>query len=86
MALEPLRIALIAEDFPPDFGGTHIYNLELTRDAIEPLKPGLSDGTLDSLPAMDEPDNLGLLRDLGHLAAQRDIQDEHFPTRFDLKE
>jgi phosphatidylinositol alpha-1,6-mannosyltransferase len=31
MALEPLRIALIAEDFPPDFGGTHVYNLELTR-------------------------------------------------------
>lgn len=35
MALERLRIALIAEDFPPDFGGTHIYNLELTRRLLD---------------------------------------------------
>ncbi len=35
MALERLRIALIAEDFPPDFGGTHVYNLELTRRLLD---------------------------------------------------
>ncbi len=35
MALEPLRIALMAEDFPPDFGGSHVYDLELTRRLLD---------------------------------------------------
>ena len=31
MAQRPLRIAFFAQDFPPDVGGTHSYNLEYAR-------------------------------------------------------
>jgi phosphatidylinositol alpha-1,6-mannosyltransferase len=31
VAQRPLRIAFFAQDFPPDFGGTHSYNVEFAR-------------------------------------------------------
>ncbi len=60
------------------------YDLALTREAIDPLKPGLSDNAIESLSAMDEPDNLPTLKDLGELAAAQHVRAEDFPTRFDL--
>lgn len=70
-------------------GGTPLlayqrYNLSLTADKVHKLKPGLTDETIKSLPAMDEPDNLEILRELGKIAAEREVQPDHFPPRFDL--
>ena len=76
-----LRDDLLAEE--PLF--TYLrYDLDLTRDAIEPLKPGFSDDLIDSLGAMDDPDNLQILRELGELGAKRQLREEHFPSHFDL--
>ncbi len=61
------------------------YDLSLTRDEIDPLKPGLSDRAIASLSAMDEPDNLELLKELGELAAEALIRPEDFERQFDLK-
>jgi predicted acylesterase/phospholipase RssA len=60
------------------------YNLTLTRDAIEPIKGGLSDGEIEALSAMDDPGRLETLRELGLLAAAQQVQDADFPPRFDL--
>jgi predicted acylesterase/phospholipase RssA len=60
------------------------YNLTLTRKAIDPLKPGLSDKQIESLSAMDEPDNLDTLKELGELTAARQVRDEDFGSHFDL--
>ena len=44
----------------------------------------LSGRGLDSLSAMDEPDNLSILQDLGVSAAERQVCNEHFSKTFDL--
>jgi len=33
---------------------------------------------------MDNADSIGLLAEIGRLAAQKQIRDEHFPVCFDL--
>ncbi len=60
------------------------YNVSLARDDVLQLKPGLSKATLASLPKMDVPDNLTTLRELGDIAAARQVRPDHFPARFDL--
>ncbi len=60
------------------------YDLALTREAIDPVKPGLSDEAIESLSAMDEPNNLATLKELGDLAAVQGVRAEDFPTNFDL--
>ncbi|MGQ0801355.1 MAG: patatin-like phospholipase family protein [Pseudomarimonas sp.] len=67
----------------PTFGYRR-YQLDLTRKGVDVLKPGVSEKTLASLPAMDKPANLDLLKELGELAAKKDVRDEHFPAVFDL--
>jgi len=60
------------------------YNVSLTPEDVRPLMPGLDRATLDSLPKMDVPENLETLRELGELAAQRQVTAGHFPHQFDL--
>jgi patatin-like phospholipase/acyl hydrolase len=60
------------------------YDLSLTPKAIAPLRAGLSEEKIESLSAMDEPDNLETLKELGELAAARQVRNEDFPDRFDL--
>ena len=59
------------------------YQLDLTRDGVDALRPGIPDELLASLAEMDRPANLELLRELGERAAAA-VKGAHFPTRFDL--
>ncbi len=60
------------------------YDVSLVPEEVLRLKPGLTPKTVESLPRMDEPDNLEILRDLGATAAGEQVKPEHFPARFDL--
>jgi len=60
------------------------YNIELSRKGIDPLMPGLSATKIRELSAMDEPKNLDILKQLGELAAARDLTGSDFPPGFDL--
>lgn len=60
------------------------FNLSLRRDAVDALKSGLSNSTLESLTAMDEPKNMPLLRELAALDSAGAVEDKHFPAAFDL--
>jgi len=60
------------------------YDLALTAEAISPLKADLLQKEIESLSAMDEPDNLETLKELGKLAAAQQVRDEDFPRLFDL--
>lgn len=62
------------------------YNVDLRASSLQQLEPALQDPkVIESLSAMDSPANMTVLHRLGMLAAQRDIQSEHFPAAFDLK-
>ncbi len=61
------------------------YNVSLAADEALKLKPGLDKKTLESLPRMDVPANLPILRELGDIAAGQQVKPEHFPAGFDLK-
>lgn len=60
------------------------FDLSLTREVVSDLKPGISDGVLEALTSMDEPDNMALLKTLADLDAAAKIEDKHFPADFDL--
>jgi uncharacterized protein len=62
------------------------YNVDLRASSLQQLEPALQDPkVIESLSAMDSPANMTVLHRLGMLAAQRDIQRDHFPAAFDLK-
>ena len=70
-------------------GGTPLlayqrYNVSLMPGEVLQRKPGLDKATLESLPKMDQPDNLEILRELGDIAAGSQVKEEHFPRPFDL--
>jgi uncharacterized protein len=70
-------------------GGTPVltyqrYNVSLMPEEVLKLKPDLDKATLKSLPEMDEPANLDILRELGDIAAGARVKEEHFPRQFDL--
>jgi uncharacterized protein len=72
-------------------GGTPLltyqrYNVSLKPADVLQLKPGLDNATLKSLPRMDEPDNLTILRELGDIAAASQVRERHFPSQFDLSD
>lgn len=61
------------------------YDLRLLRDAIDALKPGVTDEQLTNLTVMDEPENMQLLHELAVKDAEQMIEDKHFPAAFDLR-
>lgn len=62
------------------------YNVDLRASSLQQLEPALQDPkVIESLSAMDSPANMIVLHRLGLLAAQRDVQGDHFPAPFDLK-
>lgn len=62
------------------------YNVDLRASSLQQLEPALQDPkVIESLSAMDSPANMTILHRLGLLAAQRDVQGDHFPAPFDLK-
>lgn len=60
------------------------YNVTLSPDEIQELRPGTPKNVFASLGEMDNPDNLDLLLDLGLAAGHLRIRPEHFPASFDL--
>lgn len=61
------------------------YNVDLSPEGVRALDPELTDtGKIESLSAMDAPENMTMLHRLGALAATRDIRAEDFPAGFDL--
>jgi len=60
------------------------YDLSLQRDAVDALKRGITNTTLESLTEMDVPDNMPLLKELADLDAAGKVKEKHFPAVFDL--
>jgi hypothetical protein len=61
------------------------YNVDLAVDAVLALNPKLkSMEKIESLTAMDAPENMETLHRLGRLAAERDVQTNDFAGIFDL--
>jgi hypothetical protein len=61
------------------------YNVDLHRESVQQLNPALKDRDLiESLSAMDAPENMDVLHSLGTLAAARDVKDADFAAVFDL--
>ncbi len=62
------------------------YNMELSDESLqENLNMKLDDETLKRIEKMDVPDNMPVLEDIGSRAADKLIDDSHFPGAFDLK-
>ncbi|MCL4799126.1 MAG: patatin-like phospholipase family protein [Burkholderiales bacterium] len=61
------------------------YNVDLRAESVRRLDPTMRDTKrIESLSAMDDPENMAVLHRLGVLAAELDIRAEHFPAGFDL--
>jgi uncharacterized protein len=61
------------------------YNVDLTVDRVRQLDPTLTDvQQIESLTAMDAPENMSTLHRLGGLGAKRDMRPGDFPGHFDL--
>ncbi|MBA3967772.1 MAG: hypothetical protein H0X47_18725, partial [Nitrospirales bacterium] len=61
------------------------YNVQLDRGWLkENLQKHMTDHEVRKLQAMDRPENIPFLSELGIQAAKRQIQDYHFPSSFDL--
>ena len=61
------------------------YNVTLSADEVEALRPGLAAEQLESLPEMDNPANLDILLELGEAAAATKVDVADFGAAFDLK-
>jgi hypothetical protein len=60
------------------------YNVELSKATLTSLNMTLSDQKIENLSAMDDPDNMALLQQIGALAAKQRVRAEDFPSHFDL--
>lgn len=61
------------------------YDVDLRRDAVQALDASLvDDEKIESLSALDSPDNMAVLHRLGAMAAQRDLRAADFARVFDL--
>ena len=61
------------------------YNVQLDGGWLkEHLGRPLSDRDAKRLHAMDRPENMAVLSELGVQAAEHQIRDQHFPPGFDL--
>jgi predicted acylesterase/phospholipase RssA len=62
------------------------YNVDLRPESVQALDPSLTDaGRIESLSAMDAPENMAILHRLGALAAGRDVEASDFASIFDLR-
>jgi len=66
-------------------GANMRYNVNLTLADVQRLVPSLKDpDDVAALSAMDAPENMKTLHQLGVAAARDGVQDAHFPAGFDL--
>ena len=63
------------------------YNVDLRKESVGRLDPHLTDVKLiESLSAMDAPQNMDVLHQPEKLAAGRDVRSTDFAAHFDLPE
>ena len=79
--LGDLRHDLIA---PAPLIGYLRYNVPLTKETLIRLGMSLHDDKIEELSAMDDPDNMTTLQDVGARAAKQQVRTEDFPSNFDL--
>jgi len=60
------------------------YNVDLIGEKVKELCPDLQDSKIESLSAMDAPENMEILLKLGELTAESDVNKSQFPSNFDL--
>jgi hypothetical protein len=60
------------------------YNVMLTHEALATLGLKFDDEKVEGLSAMDDPDNMTTLQEIGTRAAKRQVSADDFPTNFDL--
>ncbi|HVG66658.1 MAG TPA: hypothetical protein VM785_00595, partial [Gaiellales bacterium] len=60
------------------------YNTFLTADRVNQLTPGLPAKQVDTLGAMDDPDNMDALLRLGEAVGREQVSAAHFAPTFDL--
>jgi hypothetical protein len=70
-------------------GGTPLltylrYDVDLSRRSVSQLKPSLSDAQIEALSAMDDPNNMDILLELGRRFADASVHPAHFGEVFDL--
>ena len=61
------------------------YNVTLSEKEVGHLLPSLSPKKIESLGAMDNPDNLDVLLELGGVAGEHKVKAADFPAAFDLR-
>jgi predicted acylesterase/phospholipase RssA len=60
------------------------YNVPLTKESLTELRMGLADDQIEALSAMDDPDNMTTLQEVGARAAKKQIRVQDFPANFHL--
>jgi hypothetical protein len=60
------------------------YNVALTKESLAPLGISLPDKKMENLSAMDDPENMKTLQEVGAKAAQEQIRAADFSKAFDL--
>lgn len=60
------------------------YNVELNKASLAQLNIDLPDNTIEDLSAMDDPNNMDMLQQIGARAAKQQVCAEDFPSNFDL--
>jgi predicted acylesterase/phospholipase RssA len=61
------------------------YNVMLDKDSLDSLGLSLADEDIESLSAMDVPENMTTLQDVGARAARRQVRTQDFSSNFDLR-
>lgn len=60
------------------------YNVALTQASLTSLGVSLPDNQIEGLSAMDDPDNMEILQEIGAKAAQQQVHPTDFPAHFEL--
>lgn len=60
------------------------YNIALTKDTLTELGMSFADEKIEGLSAMDDPDNMETLHEIGVKAAKQQVRSRDFPANFDL--
>lgn len=60
------------------------YNVSLTKESVTQLGMSLADDKIEDLSAMDAPENMTTLQEVGARAAKQQVRSEDFPSNFDL--
>lgn len=61
------------------------FDLQLLREQVDKLKPGVPDELLEQLTVMDEPKHMPILHELATQDAKTKVLDQLFPKVFDLQ-